>query len=67
MNQTSNIIRKRDFEKYEIVIPFTSIFGKRKSRFLSSELEKLHPCFSDEYAFDSFLKKLSSKGIFSDV
>ena len=67
MNQASSIIKKRDFEKYEIVIPFSSILGKRKKQYLCSELEKLHPCFSDEYIFDSFFKKFCRKGLFSDV
>ena len=67
MKQTSNIIKKRDFEKYEIIIPFSSILGKRKKQYLCSELEKLHPCFSDEYAYDSSFKKICRKGLTSDV
>ena len=53
----NNLLRKRDFEKYEIEIPFIYALGKRRVKFLSSELEKMHPCFSDEFAFDSNIKK----------
>lgn len=62
-----NEIKKKDLEKYEVVIPFFDIAGKRKKQFLSSELEKLHPCFSDEFAFDSGIKKISKKGMLADV
>jgi hypothetical protein len=34
---------------------------------LSSELEKLHPCFSDEFAFDSKIAKIKRNGFCSDV
>lgn len=65
--QKNNVILKRDFERYEIVIPFSHLAGKRRKQFLCSELEKMHPCFSDEFAFDSAIKKISRKGILQDV
>ena len=65
--QKNNVILKRDFERYEIVIPFSHLAGKRRKQFLCSELEKMHPCFSDEFAFDSTIKKISRKGILQDV
>ncbi len=67
MLQMQNEIKKKDLEKYEVIIPFFDIAGKRKKQFLSSELEKLHPCFSDEFAFDSGFKKISKKGMLADV
>ncbi len=67
MNQKTNVIKKNDFERYEIILPFTAIAGRRKKQFLCSELEKMHPCFSDEYSFDSAMKKICKKGIKTDV
>ncbi len=67
MRNCNNVIRKNDYEKYEIIIPFLSFAGKRKRQFLSSELEKLHPCFSDEFAFDSKIAKIKRNGFCSDV
>ena len=61
------VIRKDDLERYEIVIPFLNIAGRRRKQFLCSELEKLHPCFSDEFAFDSVIKKVCKKGLCEDV
>ena len=67
MEQKTNVIKKNDYEKYEILIPFPSLSGKRRNQFLCSELEKRHPCFSDEYAFDKVLKRIGRKGVYSDV
>ena len=61
------VIRKDDLERYEIVVPFLNIAGRRRKQFLCSELEKLHPCFSDEFAFDSVIKKVCKKGLCEDV
>ena len=67
MTNRRNEIKKKDIESYEIVIPFFDFAGKRRKQFLSSELEKLHPCFSDEFAFDSGIKKIGKKGLLADV
>lgn len=67
MSLKNNVIKRRDFERYEIIVPFSSLVGRRRKSFLSSELEKRHPCFSDEFAFDSKVKGLSRKGVCSDV
>ena len=61
------IIQKKDFESYEIILPFYAITGKRRKQYLCSELEKMHPCFSDEFAFDSAVKKIGRKGVCADV
>lgn len=65
--KNENVIKKNDFEKYEIIVPFKKIAGRRKVQFLCSELEKKHPCFSDEFTFDSVIKSFSRKGILQDV
>lgn len=65
--QNENVIRKNDFEKYEILVPFRKLTGRRKEQFLCSELEKKHPCFSDEFTFDSIVKSISRKGMVEHV
>ncbi len=65
--QKSNVVKKTDFEKYELVIPFISLPGRKHRHYICTELEKRHPCFSDEFAFDSFLKKISRKGLTEEV
>ena len=67
MVRDSNVIKQTDYEKYQIIIPFLSAAGKRRRQFLSSELEKLHPCFSNEFAFDSNITKIKRNGFCSDV
>ena len=67
MKEKSNVIKKRDFETYQVLLPFSAAAGKRRKQFLSSELEKLHPCFSDEFAFDSVIKKIGKRGFASEV
>lgn len=60
-----SVVKESDYETYWIPIPFGSFLGKQKNKFLYGELEKRHPCFSDDYLFCSktFLKnrKLESK------
>lgn len=56
------LVKKRDFESYEIFLPFSSAIGKKKKQYLCSQLEKMHPCFSDEFAFDSLLAGVCRKG-----
>ena len=65
--QRNNVIKKRDFERYEILLPFKALAGKRKKQFLCSELEKLHPCFSDEFAYDSSIHGIKKGGICEEV
>ena len=62
-----NVIKKNDVENYEILLPFSAIAGKRRKQFLCSELEKMHPCFSDEFAFDSAVRAVKRNGVFEDV
>lgn len=59
-------INKNDYEKYRIPITPSNWLPKAKKQFIWSELEKRHPCFSDNFYY--FMKnKLSKKGIISDV
>lgn len=67
MIQKTNVLRKDDFEKYEIVLPFSAVLGRRRKKYLYSELEKMHPCFSDEFCFDTAVRKIGKKGISTDV
>lgn len=67
MNHKTSVISKYDFERYEVLLPFLCASGKRKQNFLFGELEKMHPCFSDEFSFDSDFKRITRKGICSDV
>ena len=63
-----NIVLKNfDYEKYQLVLPYRLLFGRKRKRFIYSELEKMHPCFSDEFCFDSDICKVSKKGFVSDV
>ena len=67
MMQKNNVLKECDFEKYEIVLPYKFCFGRNKNLFLCSELEKRHPCFSDEFCFDVRVKNFSKNGLCSDV
>ena len=67
MMQKNNVLRKNDFEKYEVLLPYSAALGKRRRQFLCSELEKMHPCFSDEFCFDSTVRKIGKKGLSADV
>ena len=67
MTDKSNVIRKYDYEKYKLLIPFSEVLGKRRKQFVFSELEKMHPCFSDEFAFDSEVKAFRKNGLESEV
>ncbi|MBQ8211689.1 MAG: hypothetical protein IJZ27_04070, partial [Treponema sp.] len=59
-------VKKSDYENYSINLPFNFLLGKRRKKFIFKELEKLHPCFSDEYCFDSKILYKNWK-FFADV
>lgn len=65
--ENNNLLKKADYEKYQLVLPYRFMFGRKRQRFIYSELEKLHPCFSEEFCFDSSIRKVSKKGLVSDV
>lgn len=62
----NNIVRKNEFDRYLIPLPLTKLIGKQKKKFIYSELEKRHPCFSNDFCFDSQLR-INRKGLCSDV
>ena len=48
-------INTKDYDVYALHLPVSVLFGKKRERFLVTELGKRHPCFSDEFCFDSKL------------
>lgn len=60
------VMDKNDYDFYQFGIPFSVLVGKRRNKFILAELGKRHPCFSDEFCFDSKLV-LDRKGILSEV
>lgn len=61
MKQT---VKKSDYELYTMNIPL-SLRGKKKSSFITKELEKIHPCFSQQCCYDSKLRM--KKGKFNSI
>ena len=55
-----------DYDFYTIPIPVKNLFNRQKNRYISSQLEKLHPCFSDDCSYDSHLK-LRKNHLIADV
>ena len=68
MEIKKNLIQKKDYERYSVRLPFRVFLSRRtnRSRYLFGQLEKLHPCFSDECTFDS-KTRIGRKGLVSDV
>ena len=68
MELKKNLIRKKDYERYSVRLPFRVFLSRKtnRSRFMFGELEKMHPCFSDECTFDSKIK-VGRRGLVSDV
>lgn len=56
MKQNKLCVKQHDYEHYLIPLPMNALFGKKRKSYLISELEKMHPCFSDEFCFDTRLK-----------
>ena len=55
-----------DYDFYTIPFPLKVFMYKKRNRYISSQLEKLHPCFSDDCSFDSHLR-LEKSGLKADV
>ncbi len=53
-------VKKSDYEIYTFNVPL-SLHGKKRNAFITKELEKKHPCFSQECCFDSKLKFSNGK------
>ncbi len=54
-----NVVNKKDYELYLMNVPMT-LFGKKRRQYIKRELEKVHPCFSEQFSFDS--KRCIRKG-----
>ena len=55
----NNVVNKNDYELYLMNVPLT-LFGNKRRQFIKRELEKVHPCFSEQFSFDS--KRCIRKG-----
>ena len=55
-----------DYDFYTIPFPLKVFMYKKRNKYISSQLEKLHPCFSDDCSFDSHLR-LEKSGLKADV
>ena len=55
MNDKSCVIKRNDYEQYSIKLPLNFLIGKKRNKYIFRELEKMHPCFSDDCCFDSKL------------
>lgn len=67
MKSFNNIeVNKNDYERYFIPVSPINLLPKTKEKFIYGELEKRHPCFSDDFYY--FIRdKISKKGIVADV
>lgn len=66
MNKKALICKHDDYDFYTIPLSVKTLLHKQKNHFISSQLEKLHPCFSDSCSFDSHLK-LARSGLNAEV
>ena len=67
-HRKNNVIKcSPDFyDYYTIPFPIKAMGRIQKNKYLCSQLEKLHPCFSDDCCFDSRIK-FSGHGLQADV
>ena len=54
------------YDYYSFSFPINALGRIAKNKYICSELEKLHPCFSDDCCFDSRIK-LGKHGLKADV
>lgn len=59
-------LKTSDYDSYKILIPVGNMFGKKKQDYLYKELEKRHPCFSENFVFD-VNTRVTKKGLLGDV
>jgi len=62
----SNVIRSADYERYYIPVSLKNLVGKKRNIYISGELEKRHPCYTDACEFDSKVR-LRNKSLILDV
>lgn len=60
------LIKKADYDRYGIILPFRIIRKRQMKNFIRNELEKMHPCFAGSCCIDVkyFFK---GKNFFADV
>lgn len=54
------------YDVYSISFPFKALGSIKRNKYICSELEKLHPCFSDDCCFDSKIR-FSKTGLKADI
>lgn len=57
---------QKDYDFYTIPFPVKALFGPRKEHYIFSELEKLHPCFSNDCSYDTHFR-IEKSGLKADV
>lgn len=60
------IIKKDDYERYTIPFSLNYFLPKARKKYIWEELEKQHPCFSEDCCY-FYKDKIGKKGVFSDV
>ena len=67
-NRKSNALRCSPdyYDFYSIPFPVKAVGRIQKNKYICAQLEKLHPCFSDDCCFDSKLR-ISNRGLQADV
>ena len=60
------MLKNEDYDFYTIPFSFKNLIPRNRTRYIYSELDKLHPCFSDDCCFDSRLR-LEKSGLKADV
>ena len=62
----NNFCLLQDYDFYSIPFPLKAVRKRQRFRFINGELEKLHPCYSDDCCFDSYLR-FEKSGLKADV
>lgn len=60
------VLNKNLYDFYEIQIPLSVLVRNKAQKYLTSELGKRHPCFSDEFCFDA-KTAIAKKGLMEKV
>lgn len=56
----------KDYDFYTIPFPARAFFKSQRKRYIFSQLEKLHPCFSDDCSFDTHFR-IEKSGLKADI
>jgi len=66
MKSNRCVISKSDYDCYTMHLPVSVILKNRRNKFVSSQLEKMHPCFPKDQCYKSRLRLLR-EGFVSEV